>query len=230
MFTYIVTLNLTLNVYSQQSKTYFSDAVTLHLKKYDQISKDAVNNKNYERVDFLFDSIINNHLKGTYFENVDLQQLRKGPLQTGAITKPFIILTTTSWYINSDEEIEVLNQLASLYKDEVQLILLFWDTKKNTSKSAKKFNKDIFVTYIDETSNKYNSFVNSYKHALGYPTSFYVTEDKKIVAIDRGGIIAPKRPFDKGLFSLNYEIYARHIVQLLLQNELSNNTILSDTN
>ena len=78
MFTYIVALNLTISTFAQQEKVFFSDAISLHLKKYRQNCQDAVYDKDFERVDRLFDSLVHNHLKGTFLEDLSIRKLSGG--------------------------------------------------------------------------------------------------------------------------------------------------------
>ena len=229
MFTYLVALNLTVGMYAQQKKPLFSDAISLHLKKYNQRCNEAIENNDYERVTFLFDSLVKNHLKGTFLEDLKLKQLKGGYLNIKDREKPFLLTTTTSWYIKNDEEIEALNNLATEFKGKLDIIILFWDIKREVKKIARKYNRDIIITYIDESENKYNNIINIYKHALGFPTAFYITSDREIININRGAASSFNLEPDKTLYTTNYDMYFTYMTQLLVQNELSHNVILTDT-
>ncbi len=228
MFAYIVALNLTISTFAQQEKTLFSDAISLHLNKYKENCKDAILNKDFERVEFLFDSLVINHLKGTLIEDHTLKKFSGGHFKIKNLKKPFLLTTTSSWYIKNDEEIEAINNLALEFDGRVDIVVLFWDSKKNVKKIAKKYSKEVIITYVDEASNQDNSIINTYKHALGFPTSFYITTDKKIVSIDRGGTVKFKKEKNPALYAANYIIYHKKMIQLLLTDGFTKNTILTD--
>lgn len=227
LFTYLTLLNLTICAYSQHKLVYFSDALSNQLNSYKNNCELALKNQNYDHVTFLFDSLVQHHLKGTTVKNLSLKKLNNSTLQTDSINRPFLLLTTASWQIKTEEEIEAINQLAKIYEDQIDVILLYWDTKMRTKQASKAFSKQVLVTYIDERENRHNSIINTFKHALGYPTSFYISEDKKIVQIDRGGYYSNLSAKKKTLFELNYEHYNTKLVQLILQNTPSDNTTIT---
>lgn len=229
LFTFLVALSLFISSYGQQNKTYFSDAVSLHLKKYNQNCKEAVYNNDYERVQFLFDSLVKNHLKGTYIEDLKVKKLSGGTFKTEDMEKPFILTTTSSWFIKNDEEIEAINKLALEFNDKVDIVVLFWDAKADIKKIAKKYSKNVIITYVDEKSNQESDIISTYKHALGFPTAFYITTDKKISNIDRGGLVKFKPEQSPALYASNYKFYHNKLLQLILSDNLTKNTILTDT-
>ena len=229
MFTFLLALNLTVSTFAQQKKNLFSDAISLHLKKYKVHCQDAVYNNDYERVRLLFDSLVKNHLKGTFIDDLSIKKLDGGLFKTEVIKNPILLATTTSWYIKNDEEIKAINQLAEEFKGKVDIVVLFWDSKKKIKTIAKQYHKDVIITYVDEASNKDNSIINTYKHALGFPTAFYITTEKQIVSIDRGGTVKFTPNMDSELYASNYNLYHRNMIKLLLNDELSKETILSIT-
>jgi thiol-disulfide isomerase/thioredoxin len=229
LFTLLVALNLFISAPAQQNKTYFSDAVSLHIKKYIENCENAILDQNYERVQDLFDSLVRNHLNGTFIEDLAIKKLSGGMFRTKDIEKPFILTTTSSWFIKNEEEIDAINQLASEFKGKVDIVVLFWDAKANIKKIAKKYRKDVIITYVDENSNQENDIINTYKHALGFPTAFYITSEKKIARIDRGGIVKFEHEGDQTLYANNYKKYHNNMLHLLIRDNLVKNTILTDT-
>ncbi len=227
----IVLLSLTLSTFAQQKKTYFSDAISLHIDKYKEKCQEAIWFGDYDRIQVLFDSLIEDHLKGTLVEDLEINRYDGEILKTKELEKPFILLTTATWYIKGDEEIEAINTLACEFADKVHLIVLYWDSKKNLKKLAKRYDENVILAYVDETSNKESGIVKPYKHALGVPAVFYVDAEKSIVDIDRGGSVtlSVEQP-DQELYATNYEIYHRNMIKLLLLDGLSDNTNLSDNN
>lgn len=229
LFTFLVALNLFISSYAQQNKTFFSDAVSLHIKKYNQNCKDAVYNNDYERVQYLFDSLVKNHLRGTFIEDLKIKKFSSGTFKTEDMEKPFILTTTSSWFIKNDEEIKAINKLASEFNGKVDIVVLFWDAKADIKEIAKKYDKNVIITYVDEKSNQENDIISTYKHALGFPTAFYITSDKKIASIDRGGIVKFEKEQDPALFVTNYKFYHNKLLQLIITDNLTKNTILTDT-
>jgi hypothetical protein len=217
MFTFIAILNLTLSVYSQHKLVYFSDALSEQLKSYKNRCEMALKSNKYEDLTFEFDSLVNNHLKGTVIKNINLRKLNNVVIKTDSLKRPFLLSTTASWQVKTEEEIEAINHLANKYKGQIDVILLFWDSKFETKKAAKPFSKNVIITYIDERENRHNSIINSYKHALGFPTSFYIDDSKKIVNINRGGFYSKPSTSQKTLFELNYEHYNSKLTQLILK-------------
>ena len=181
----VFSLGYMLLVFPQESKVNFSDALSQHLKSYNYESNQAIINNNKERAEYLFDSLLKNHLKGTYIPNLSLQKTTGGILETDSLKNPFILITKSSWQIQSDSEIKEINKLAALYKDQVKIVLLFWDKKKTIKAIIKNYSKDVLITFIDESNNNSNRIIKTFKHSFGVPTCFFVSNQKQLVSIDR---------------------------------------------
>lgn len=229
LFAFLVTLNLTLSTTAQQEKILFSDAISLHLKSYNQSCNTAIENRDFERFDYLFDSLVKHHLNGTFIEKLSLRKLKGGFFETEKAKKPYIIATTSTWIIKNQEEIEAINTLAEEFNGKIDIVMLFWDSKKKVRQIAKQYHKNVILTYVDEASNLNNSVINTYKHALGFPTVYYVATTNKITNINRGGIVKFKRNRDETLYASNYNFYHKSVLKLLLNDSVLNETILSDT-
>src|SRR5690606_26806308 len=67
---FILSLNFT---YSQEPEELFSTALLTHLKNYKIQTEDAFENGELERGRSLFDTLVNQHLKGTRFDNFKFQ-------------------------------------------------------------------------------------------------------------------------------------------------------------
>lgn len=227
MFT-ILCLGFALSVFSQEPKVYFDDALSEHLRTYNSKSDLAVKNKNIERVDILFDSLIQLHLKNTYVANLKLKKTTGGYINTDAIEKPFLIITKKSCFIQKQEEIKAINEIANQYKGKVEVIVLYWDKRHVAKKIARQYNKNISVVYIDERKNKLNNALSAYKHSFGVPTCFYVTENKQISSIDRKFYLKNIKSSTKKLF---FENAYNGITQLMFKNETQNKgTITNNVN
>ncbi|MBT8253613.1 MAG: redoxin domain-containing protein [Flavobacteriaceae bacterium] len=229
MFTYLLMFYLATGSYAQQKKTFFSDAISLHIKSYKESCNRAVWNGDFDKLDILFDSLVNNHLKGTRLNELKIKMLEGGSMDFTDNELPILLTTTSGWFFKNKEEIEALNTLAEEFANSMKVIVLFWDTRKNIKDLAKQYNEFITIVYVDETSNADNDIINTYKHALGIPATFYVASDQTIVDINRGGLIKYYVKEEKEFFATNYSLYQKHIMKLLLKDELLRNTILSNT-
>jgi len=171
-------------VHPQEPKVYFDDALHDYLVSYNKESTEAIGNNNFERAEFLFDSLLKYHLKGTYIPNLKLNKVSGEQIETDSLKMPFLLITKPSWFIQN-EEIEAINTMASEYKNQMAIIVLYWNTLKNVKKLAKKYSEDVILTYFDETENKGGAIVKTYKHSFGTPVCYFVSYKKQLVSLSR---------------------------------------------
>lgn len=192
----ILTLFLVENTYSQEeNNTLFSEALALHLPKYEIKATKAYRQRDYDAAQMLFDSLVKHGLNGSYMDNFKFHQLNKKQVSLYDFNKPVYLITYASWCITTKGEIPALNQLAEKYGDRIDFIILFWDSHKTTKKAAKSYNKHIKVLYVDELENKDAFVVSRLKHSLGLPTTFLMDSNKQILDIRRG----VSHTYEKGL-------------------------------
>lgn len=106
-------------------------------------------------------------------------------------------MTYASWCTPGSGEIPALNEIAEENKNTIDFVILFWDSKENVRKVAKAYSKNINIIYIDEKENTNNHIIEVMKHSLGFPTSFFMDKNKRIVDVRRGTL----HPYNE-----NYEI------------------------
>jgi hypothetical protein len=181
----LLSLGSMLSAFPQESKVYFDDALSKYLLRYHKESSEAINNHEFERSEFLFDSLVKFHLKGTYIPNLKLNKIPKGDIETDSLKSPFLLITNTSWYIQKEEEIESINTMAAQFKNQIDIIVLYWDSLKNVKQLEKLYSDDVILTYVDETKNKSELIVSTFKHSFGAPTCFYVSNNKQLVSINK---------------------------------------------
>ncbi|HEX9827529.1 MAG TPA: hypothetical protein VGA80_13100 [Flavobacteriaceae bacterium] len=181
----LLSLGSILLAFPQESKVYFDDALSKYLVPYHKESSEAITNHEFERAEFLFDSLMKFHLKGTYIPNLKLKKIPKGSIETDSLKNPFLLITNTSWYIQKEEEIESINTMATQFKNQIDIIVLYWDTLKNVKQLEKEYSKDIILTYVDETKNESENIVSTFKHSFGAPACFYVSNNKQLVSINK---------------------------------------------
>lgn len=183
---FLIVFIATSSIAQEQESILFSEALNDHLPKYEEKAKDAYFYRNYERAEYLFDSLVNHGLNGSYMDDFKFYRLNSKPINLYDFKKPVYLITYAAWCVTTIGEIPALNQLAEEFSDKIDFVVLFWDNQKTTKKSAKDYNKHITVLYVDELENKDSFVVKQLKHSLGLPTTFLLDRNKKILDIRRG--------------------------------------------
>jgi len=163
--------------------TPFSDAISKNIRKYRAASKKAYINKDEERAQFLFDSLIDHVIKGSYMDNFEVRKFSGKRIKLHNFEKPIFLVTYASWCVPGAGEIPALNQLAAQHHNQIDFVVLFWGAKKKVRKVKKKFGKYINVLYVDEKDNRSDFAIRSMKHSLGFPTTFVIDSSRKILDV-----------------------------------------------
>lgn len=205
-----------------ESDKLFSKVISENIKSYKKKSKQAYHDRDFERAEFLFDSLIKNVINGSYLDNFTLRKLSGRYIDINHFKKPIFLMTYSSWCAPGIGEIPALNEIAKKYYKEIDFVVLFWDKKKKVRKVAKNYSNKINILYIDEIENKHNHIVERMKHSLGFPTSFFIDEHKKIVDVRRG-VLHPYNEKYEISFELNYTSFYKGI-SLLKNFDIDTNT------
>ncbi len=203
---------------------YFSKVIGKNIKSYRQKSQDAYLVSDFERAEFLFDSLITKVVNGSYLDNFKVKNLSGRKLELNDFDKPIFLMTYASWCTPGSGEIPALNDIANKYHKEIDFVVLFWDTKDKVKKATKEYNKKINIVYVDEKENKHDHIVETLKHSLGFPTSFFIDKDKMIIDVRRG-VLHPYNEKYSISFELNYNSFFNGIS--LLKNFNSDKTELT---
>lgn len=214
----IITLISFSFAHAQDEKVYFSEVIDLNINLYTKKINKAYRYKNVERAEHLFDSLVNNCLKGSYLDNFNINCLKRNKSCFNDYKKPIFLLTYASWCVPSKGEIPALNEISKLYKDEIDFIVLFWDKKSEVKKLAKEYNNTIDIVYVDELENRDAYIVKTMKHSLGFPTTFFIGSDKQIIDISRTVILPYNSPYEKS-YTLNYQNVSEGVSQILKHEE-----------
>ncbi|GAA4277907.1 TlpA family protein disulfide reductase [Aquimarina mytili] len=174
------------NVVAQEERRIpFSTAISAHIVKYNQ-KMDAVYRENdMERAQFLFDSLVTNHLNGTYMDNFTVNTIKEEPVAFEDYEKPLFLITYAAWCVPGVGEIPALNDLADRFHDQIDFIVLFWDTKENLKSKSNEYSQNIKLVYVDEKTNQDSHIVNKLKHALGFPMMYFMDEERKVLNIQK---------------------------------------------
>jgi len=169
-------------------KEYFSDAVGKNIRKYRIKLRKAYIRKDEERAQYLFDSLINKVVKGTYLDNFKVKRFPSRKIEINTFKKPIYLITYATWCVPGKGEFPALNEIADANHNEIDFVVLFWGSKKKIKKIKKGLSKNITVLYVDEKKNRSDFIIRCMKHTLGFPTSFLIDRDKKIVDVRRNFI------------------------------------------
>jgi hypothetical protein len=174
-------------VHSQEivPRKLFSDVIGSSIRKYKAKSKLASLNKDEERVHFLFDSLVNNVIKGSYIDNFKLRKFSGKKIEFYSFEKPVYLITSASWISPGSGEIPALNSIVNDHYNEIDFIILFWGSRKKIRKIKRQFSKNISILYVDEKENTNDHTIRNLKHSLGFPTSFIISENKEILDVRR---------------------------------------------
>lgn len=207
-----------------EPRNLFSKVIGENIKAYRVNSQDAYLENDFERAEFLFDSLINNVVNGSYLDNFKVRKLSGRKTELNDFKKPTFLMTYASWCTPGSGEIPALNDIAERYHKEIDFIVLYWDTKDKVKKATKEYSKHITILYVDEMENKHDHIVETLKHSLGFPTSFFIDENKMIVDVRRG-VLHPYNEEYSISFELNYNSFLNGIS--LLKNMNADKTVLT---
>jgi thiol-disulfide isomerase/thioredoxin len=214
--------------YCQDSVVYFSDAIRTNIKTYNNASDRAFHKKDFTEGQRLFDSLVRYKLVGTQFDDFTIKAFHSKSVKLNKINKPVFIITYASWCVMNKGEIPALNKLAKEHRNNIQFIVLFWDKKSNIKKIARQFNSDIKICYANETYDNDSRIVATLKHTLGFPTSFFIDENKKVVSIKRiANQFKPKTSFANALSS-SYDNFSKNINESLLNKTVVHSRLVNN--
>ena len=205
----------------EETKTFFTDALSLHLPKYKIKAENAYAHRDYAEGTRLFDSLVEFGLNGSYMNDFQFKKLNSKEVSLYDFKKPVYLITYASWCVSTEGEVPAINELANKYSEEIDFVILFWDDQKTTKKMAKSYNKNISILYVNELNNRDAHVVSQLKHSLGLPTTFLLDKDKKILDIRRGVTHSLNKSFEES-FDLNYNSIYDGIANHLLENKKYN--------
>ena len=198
----------------EENKIFFSEAIAMHLPKYEIKAKEAYRQRNFDEAQRLYDSLVDYGLAGTYMNNFKFNNLKTDRIPLYSFKKPVYLITYASWCIQSKGELPALNKLAEDYKNQIDFVVVFWDDKPTTTKEAKKYSDHITILFINEQKNKDAFVISNLKHSLGLPTVFLLDKDKKVLDVRRG-VTHPYGESMENSYEMNYNKIHKGIVDLL---------------
>src|SRR5690606_32670055 len=102
-----------------ESRTLFSEAIAKNIKSYVQKSQRAYALHDFDRAEFLFDSLINNVVNGSYMDNFEVRKRGGKKISLNKFKKPVFLMTYASWCTPGLGEIPALNKIAEKHYKEI---------------------------------------------------------------------------------------------------------------
>lgn len=227
LLTLVFSFSLT-TLYCQDTITYLSDAIKENIRAYNKASNIAYEKRDIEEGKRLFDSLVEYKLVGTKFDNFNIRSYYSKNVKLNRIHQPIFIITYASWLVIPKGEIPALNLLAKEHRNAVKFIVLFWDKKENIKKIARQFSSDIQVCYANENYMNDSHIVAIIKHNLGFPTSFFIDENKKIISIKHfSNVLKPKTSIKEAI-TISYNNFNKNINESLVYSFSSYKKFSSD--
>ena len=207
---FILLVSFTTQAQQLEPNSLFSLEIGKNIKQYRQKSQLAYAKSDFERAEFLFDSLINNVVNGSYLDNFKVKKVSGRKVELYDFEKPVFLMTYASWCTPGVGEIPALNEVAEKYHKDIDFVVLFWDSKKKVRKIARNYSSKFTILYVDEKENTNDHIVETMKHSLGFPTTFFIDKTKKIVDVRRGVLHPYKEEFNVS-YNLNYNAFLNGI-------------------
>ncbi len=212
--------SLSMSAFCQSETITFHDALKPHLKKYNVQSDIVYESGDIGKGQALFDSLVHNYLVGSRFHDYSLKKAGGGKVKLGKIKKPVFLITYASWCVLNKGEIGALNKLSRKYGKDIEIVVLFWDTKENVRKVGRKFKGKVKVCYANEAYRNDLKIVSTLKHTLGFPTSYFLSSNLEVIDIKRGGATIGPHSTYRDSYDQNYTLFNGRIVEFLLKKDI----------
>lgn len=184
----IFSLTFTIQFYAQSDgKTYYKDVVEDCIEELNEQIQLAWANKENEKAKKLFQQVIDDCVKGKYLSNYNFKTIERKIIKTDEIDKPILLMTSATWCPPCWGEIPTLNKLAVKYEKDLQIIVLFWNKRKDLKKMAANYDKRIhLIPSEEEPIDDSTIMISGFIHKLDYPAAYLIGKNKSILDLTRG--------------------------------------------
>ena len=197
----------------------FSQAIGKNIRKYRVESRRAYRKRDEERAQFLFDSLVNNVVNGTFLDNFKVRKFSGRKTNLHKFEKPVYLITYASWCVPNVGEIPAFNDVAEKNFNEIDFVVLFWGSKRKIRKFKRQYSKRVHILFVDEKENRNDFAIRIMKHSVGFPTSFFISSDKKILDVRRNHLDEYDKEYAAS-YNANYQSYMSGVS--LLKKEIGN--------
>ncbi len=215
-FVFYILITAFFSVSGQEKKKSYPKAIEQNIKQYNAYSNLAYENGDFEKGKFLFDTLVNNQLVGTKFQDYNLKKIYGGKLKLSSIKKPIVIQTYSAWCVLNRGEAIALNKISKKYAKKIQIIVLFWDKKKDAKAIANQFNSYIEVCYANESYGRDEPVLANMKYAIGFLSTYYLDKNLNVININKGALkpLPPKTSI-KECVKYNFDNNEKYILEML---------------
>ncbi|HTD99188.1 MAG TPA: thioredoxin family protein [Mucilaginibacter sp.] len=172
-----------------------------------------------------YDSITN-CITHSYVDNYIFETIDKKKFDVGKTHKPIFLTVSASWCEPCMAEIPALNKVVNEYSDKVDFLVLFWDTKKDLPRLAKRYNQKIFLipSKTNTTDDMHTIDIAGFRNINGYPDVFLINENREIMGFKTGAAVPMSYTNEKGkkitvtskdAFNMNYKRLKDEVKMLL---------------
>ena len=118
-------------------------------------------------------------------DNFKMMPLKGDPVSFEEFEKPVFLITYASWCVPGEGQIPALNDLVDRFHDQIDFVMLFWDTPEKLREVERDYNNNIELLYVNEKTNRDSYIINNLKHSLGFPMMYFIDPDKKVLGIQK---------------------------------------------
>lgn len=175
------------DLHSQQydDRDYFSRVIGKNIRSYRIASRAARFAKDDSRLQFLFDSLVEHVVVGSYLDNFRVRKFGGRRIDLNHFKKPMYLITYADWCTPGTGEIPALNDIVQKNHNEMDFVVLFWGPRRTVRKIKQKLHPKITVLFVNEKENNHSFIIRRMKHSLGLPTTFLLTDQKRIINVSR---------------------------------------------
>ncbi|MGB0146640.1 MAG: TlpA family protein disulfide reductase [Flavobacteriaceae bacterium] len=174
-----------LTAQEEYDKTYFSQVIGKNIRSYRLASREARYAKDDDRLQFLFDSLVDHVVVGSYLDNFKVRKFGGRRIDLNYFKKPMYLITYADWCTPGVGEIPALNDIVEKNHQSLDFVVLFWGPRKSTRKIKQKLHPKITILFVNEKENDHSFIIRRMKHTLGLPTTFLLNDQKRILNVDR---------------------------------------------
>ena len=164
----------------------FTSAIRVNLSKFKNHQQIALDHKEPEKAKILFDSLVHQQVKGSYFDFFSVRKVHGGRVRFKRLKKPVVMFTHTDWLVKNKGELQAINKLAREYRKSVTFLFIYWNNKEGAKKASKKLNSNIISCFADEDYKYDFRMVKMMRNTLGFPTTYQMNEHGIIRNVEQG--------------------------------------------
>jgi len=169
----------------EQHKTYFSEVIGQNIRKYRYESRRAIKDRDDERLQFLFDSLVDHVVTDSYLDNFKVRKFSGRRIALDRFEKPMYLITYADWCTPGVGELPALNDIVDKNHSEIDFVILFWGPRRAVRKIKQRLHRKITVLFVNEKENDHSFIIRRMKHSLGFPTTFLLSDDQRIIDVSR---------------------------------------------